>query len=156
MRSALISALAILLSSAVSAAAPPAPPPRPKAGDAVRIDGDAQKLGQSRVLGYDTLRVGDPDSEKFEDACRPEMPFSVEVLGVIDEIVVGRYRTSAKPGDFMACADGSAVLTDRAGWAALKSLEAAAAREKAAKEKRRDQIRQLLRVSPPAPARPSK
>ncbi len=147
-------ACAICFAPFASAAAPPAPP-LPKAGDSVRIDGDAQKLGQSRVLGYDTLRIGEPDSEKFEEACRPEMPFSVEVIGVIDETIVGRYRTSAKPGDFMACANGSVILTDRAGWAALRSLETAAAREKAAKEKRREQIRQLIKpaAAPPKPAK---
>ncbi len=156
MRSALtIVAAAVILTAAASAAEPAKPAPLPKPGDAVRIDVEVQKPTLSQALNYDALRIGDPDSEKFEDTCRPSLPLSVEVIGVIDETIVGRYRSPAKPGDFMACANGSVILTDRAGWAGLKALEAAAAREKAAKEKRREQIRRLLR-SPAPPSAPAK
>lgn len=135
-----------LSAAAVPAGAnPPAPPqPLPQPGQTIRIDGNLAQPDVRVATQTASPRVGDPDSDRFEERCYLQAPLSVTVMGTFDDVIVARHRTSSRPGDLFACADNGVLLLSRETWTALRTVEAAEARARAERERRRQAVRAII------------
>ncbi len=144
----LLSIATILFSYGIVAAAPAPPVKKPATvGDKVVL---ATTPSSGPVTILPQPRLGDPDKPDFESGCQLVLPFEVEVLGLLQEpgdghAIVVEYRTPDKTSRYFRCNDGAILLFTQEGWDKLKAAEAAVAKERADQERRREEIRKILR-----------
>jgi len=122
----------------------------PAAGEVVRVEGDAVKVGLSTAFLRNGPKVGDPDSARFDESCSVELPLAVTVLGVFETTVVARYETGAKAPSVLSCPCGGVILFEAEGWQALKTLAREAERLQADKDRRKANVRALIPAAAPA------
>jgi hypothetical protein len=121
----------------------------PQAGQTVTIDADAAAFDWRGALREVSVRVGDPDDDRFELDCQTAPPFTVRVLGGFESTVVLRYETTERPQGPFFCKNGGVITISLNGWEALKKAEAGIAAAKAAKERRRATIRDIVKGATP-------
>ncbi|MEY4745185.1 MAG: hypothetical protein RL272_1130 [Candidatus Parcubacteria bacterium] len=141
---------AIVLAAAIASATPAhadqaGQPPLPQPGQTLHIEGNLALPDVRTATQSSPPRVGDPDSERFEENCALQAPLSLAVIGAVDgDVIVVRHRTAARRGDMFSCADGGVLLLSRATWTALRAVEAAENRARAERERRRQAVRALI------------
>ena len=136
----------IVFSCGILAAAPtPAVPELPAKGEAVSIDADPMKACLSVAMMHSRPRIGDPDSQNFDSECNLSTPLTAKVLGTFEDIIVVEYKASGQSFAGSPCGESSVLLMSRQSWQALKSVEAALAKEKAEQQRRREAVRAIMR-----------
>jgi len=136
----------IVFSCGILAAAPtPAVPELPAKGDTVSIDADPMKACLSVAMMNSRPRIGDPDSQNFDSECNMSTPLTVKVLGAFEDTIVVLYTTTGQSFAGSSCSESGILLMSRQSWQALKSVEAALAKEKAEQQRRREAVRAIMR-----------
>ncbi|MEK9152068.1 MAG: hypothetical protein AAB692_01755 [Patescibacteria group bacterium] len=121
----------------------------PRVGETVVFEADAVAYDLRNTLRDVTVRVGDHDDKRFEMDCRLAPPFTVRVLGSFETTVVLRHTAPKRQNEFFDCNDNGVITVSLNGWVALKKAEAEIAAAKAAKERRRTTIRDIVNSGSP-------
>lgn len=141
----LIVATIVFSCGLMSASAAPTVSDLPAKGEIVTVDADPMKSPLSIFMMNSRARIGDPDSANFDNECNLSVPLTIKVLGAFADTIVVEYRTTGQNMSGQPCSDSSILLMSSQSWKALKSVEAALAKEKAEKQARRDAVRAIMR-----------